>query len=276
MAAAQAASLRDINIRQFRLGEISEPVVIFVHSPREQGTTTLIGSILMELQASSGLDGVFVLTDRGNKYYMGGILPDHVILDKPLDFVLRKLIEVQRHRQSTLPDKAPLKLAVAVDDFLYTARDLKQAALQRDIKLAKAYNISIVVATSDASVLPANAHTLATHGMATKCLSTDEPKLLKKSMFVMYDSPVALADTLALCASREFLVGLLRFSAGSQATTMLDYSRAYRPTFYARNEVFATQDGLYDADRWEEGTLRMEPEHVSLLTQALRLGTDMK
>ena len=263
--------MRDANFRTFRLSEMTEDTnpVIFIHSPRESGITTLIGSLLVQMQQEWGLDGAFVLTDRADKHYMGGILPDGIVQDKPFEQVLRKMIEVQRHRQSTVPG-SPLKLALAVDDYISNVKELKSITLQRDIKLAKKYNISIIIATPDASVFPPNCQTLATHVIATKCISTEEPKLLKKSMFVMYDSPASLAENLALCGKHEFLVGLLRLANVDGTSTMHDYSRTYTPTLFARDESFC------EGEDYEEATFTMSPELISHMTYALGIRPELK
>jgi hypothetical protein len=264
-AMPSVSALRDLNIRSFRFEDetVSSPV-IFIHAPRESGTSTLLGSLLVEMQKQWGLDGAFVLTDRADSRYMGGILPKDIILDKPFEYVLRKLIEVQRHRQGTVTDRPALKLALVVDDFIYSSRELKSTALQRDIKLAKSYNISILLATPDVSILPANVLTLATHVLATKCISTEEPKFLKKNMFVRFDSAVSLADTLALCKKHEFLMGLLRLKDGN---TLLDFSRSYAPTLYMDRDL-ATEDA-------EPAVFAMDPELISHMTYALGIRYDL-
>ena len=83
--------------------------------------------------------------------------------------------------------------------------------------------------------------------IATKCISVEEPKLLQKRMFSMFDTPLALADTLALCQSREFLVGLLRPAAAS--ATLLDFSRSYIPTYYVRSPECVRNSDLWKGDR---------------------------
>ena len=275
VAAATTASLYNASIVTLRLADIAEDPVFCIHCPQGQGATTLIGSLLIQLQKVRGLDGVLVLTDRASKYYMGGILPEHVLVDKPFDYVLRKMIELQRNRQMTLPEEPALRLAVAVDDYMYGARALQTPAIQRDIKLAKSYNITIILATTSAKVLPDGADSLATHAMATKCMCTDAPKLLKKKMFVTYDSHVALADMLALCGRREFLVGILRFPEGSQSNTVSDYSRAYTATFYAKDAECATRGGKFPAGDWTKAVFAMTPARIAMLTHALRVGTDL-
>ena len=274
--AAAAASLHNASITTFQLKEITVDPVFFICTPQGEGNTTLIGSLLIQLQKVRGLDGACILTDRASKYYMGGILPSNdILVDKPFDYTLRKLIELQRNRQMTMPEEPALKWALVADDYLYGPRGLVTPAVQRDIKLAKSYNITIILATTSAKVLPDEAESLATHAMATKCLSTDTPKLLKKKMFVSYDSHVALADTLALCSRHEFLVGILRFPEGSQSNTISEYSRAYTSTFYARDKEFATHGHTRPEGVWTQATFAMKPKHVSMLSHALRVGTDL-
>ena len=175
----------------------------------------------------------------------------------------------------TLPEVPALRWAIALDDFTYGARALATPTVQRDIKLAKSYNIVVILATTSAKVFPDETEALATHAMATKCLSTDAPKLLKKKMFVSYDSHVALADTLSLCGKYEFLVGILRFPEGSQSNTISEYSREYTSTYYARDKEFATKGHTVPAGAWTQATFTMEPKHVSMLKDALRVGSDL-
>jgi len=281
--------LRDLKIRTFTTEEFTKPPVIVIQAPRESGLSSLIASLLLQTQQTRGLDGVVVLTDRATEHYMGGTIPRQVIMDKSFDVVLKTLIDMQKHRQSTLPDRPLLRLAIAVDDMIYSNRVLKSEALQRDIKLAKEYNIMVIVATSDVAILPANVHTFATHVLATKCLSTEEPKLLQKRMFVMFDSPVALADTIALCQRYEFLVGLLRPLVSS---TLLDFSRSYQPTYYVKSPEYARESETWKGERgcdsssdassvrstvgaalsgapFRLGEFRMDPELVIHITHAL-------
>jgi len=282
--------LRDLKIRMFTTEEFTKPPVIVVHAHRESGMSTLISSVLIETQLTRGLDGVVILTDRATEGYMAGVIPRQVIMDKPFDHVLKTLIDLQRHRMSTLPDRPLLRWAIAVDDMIYASKVLKSEALQRDIKLAKEYNIMIIIATADLAVLPVNVHTFATHVMSTKCLSTEEPKLLQKRMFVMFDNALALADTVALCQKYEFLVGLLRPTASA---TLLDFSRSYQPSYYVRSPEYAQDAESWKGERlcdsssatsdagsvrgpsspvtYKVGEFRMDPELVIHVTHALGL-----
>lgn len=267
--------LRDLKIRSFSASDFEKPPVVAVHAHRESGLSTLLASLLVETQQAIGLDGAVVLTDRPTDWYMGGCIPPQIILDKSFPSVLKALIELQRHRKSS--GRPLLRLALAVDDVFYTPKILKSEFTQRDIKAAKDYNIMIIIATSDVTVLPTNVHTFATHVMTTKCLSTEEPKLLQKRMFVMFDNAVALADTIALCQKHEFLVGLLR---PQSFATLLDFSCSYQPTYYAKSAAYV------HADRWEgqdetdvtvstraeivEAEFVMDPELIVHITHALR------
>ena len=74
------ASLYNASIATFRLEELESNPVFFIHAPQGYGATTLIGSLLIQLQCTRGLDGVCVLADRAPKYYMGGILSNPDVL----------------------------------------------------------------------------------------------------------------------------------------------------------------------------------------------------
>jgi hypothetical protein len=247
-AAAKPVSnrLRDLKIRSFAVAEFTKPPVVVIHGPRESGISTLIASLLIETQNSYGLNGVVVLTDRNTEHYMGGTIPQAVIMDRPFEHMLNSLIELQRHRNNSTVAVEQLRLAIVVDDVLYNPKILRSEAVQRNIKLAKEFNIMIVIATSDVTILPPNVHTFATHVIATKCISVEEPKLLQKRMFCMFDSALALADTLALCQPHEFLVGLLR---SSLSCTLLDFSRSYIPTYYVKSPEFARDEDFWKGDR---------------------------
>ena len=240
--------LRDLKIRSFSAAEFTKPPVVVIHGPRESGISTLISSLLIQTQETYGLNGVVVLTDRNTGiHYMGGTVPQAVIMtDRPFEQMLTSLIELQRHRNNSTVPVEQWRLAIVVDDVLYTPKVLRSETVQRNIKQAKDFNIMVVLATSDATILPPNVHTFATHVIATKCVSVEEPKLLQKRMFSMFDTPLALADTLALCQKYEFLVGLLRPSATS--ATLLDFSRSYIPTYYVR-----APECVQNTESWKGG-----------------------
>ena len=208
-----ASRLEDLNIKPLHVETIKNPVIV-VHAPRETGGTRLIASLLSCLPE---LDAAVALTDRAGPLYMDGALPDALVLNKSPASVLKQLIRVQQHRLKNFPEEPIEHLALALDDIMYTPKLLRSADFQSDIKLAKHYNITIIMVTADMNLVPNNVHTFATHVLATKCLSSDEPKLLQKRMFVMFESGSELNDHLGLCRPYEFLVGLLRPIAGPRS-----------------------------------------------------------
>ena len=199
-----APRLSDLNIAPLDVREFCHPVVV-VHAPRKSGGTRVLGALLASVP---GLHGAIVLCDRAETpEYMGGALPHELIMNKSPPDVLAAMIAMQEHsvrRGQSLPN-----LALAMDDVLYDTRILRRIDVQRNIKRAADYNITILILTANASVLPDNVHTWATHVMATKCVHAKEPALLAKRMFVFQD-PSTLQDTLALCSPHEFFVGLMR------------------------------------------------------------------
>ena len=208
-----ASRLEDLNIKELDVGATKNPVVL-IHAPRESGGTRLIASLLSSLP---DLDAAVVLTDRAVPGYMDGAVSSALVLNKPPAHVLKQLIRVQQHRLKNFPDEAMEHLALALDDVMYTPKLLTSADFQSDIKLAKHYNITILMATANMNLIPNNVHTFATHVLATKCLASDEPKLLQKRMFVMFENGTELNDHLMLCRSYEFLVGLLRPIVGPRS-----------------------------------------------------------
>lgn len=198
--------LDDVNIQRLDVHSLVNPVII-VYAPRETGTTTLIGSLITSLP---GIDGAVILSDRAVSSYMNGAVPSQVILHKPADKVLKQLIGMQQHHQRHFPTESMARIVLALDDVLYTPKLLKSEDFQRDIKLAKEFNITIIIATADVALLPTNVCTFGTHVFTTKCVSTIEPKVLQQRLFVMFDNPAELVDMLALCRPYEFLVGIVR------------------------------------------------------------------
>ena len=277
---ASNLGLRSFMIRPFSFDEFTTAPVVIVHGRRCSGISTLIMSILVQTQERFGLDGAIIINDRCTQTYGQGVVPLAAVVNEPLEKVLATLIDVQVHRQNTLPDKPLLRLAVAVDDCIYNAKTLKSETLQSRIRLAYQYNIMIIIGTSDLGVLPPNVHTFATHVMATRCVSTEEPKQLQKKLFVMFETHVALADVLANCRPYEFLVGVLR-SDGTAGTTVQDFSRTYTPTLYVRDDKAAgtaANESFWDysgaaADAFATASVKAEfkidPELLSHLTHAL-------
>jgi hypothetical protein len=269
--------LRSFMIRPFSLDEFTTAPVVVVHG---RNISTLIMSLLVQTQERFGLDGAIIINDRCTQTYGQGVINLAAVVNEPLEKVLTTLIDVQVHRQNTLPDKPLLRLAVAVDDCIYNAKTLKSETLQSRIRLAYQYNIMIIIGTSDLGVLPPNVHTFATHVLATRCVSTEEPKQLQKKLFVMFETHVALADVLANCRPYEFLVGVLR-SDGTSGTTVQDFSRTYTPTLYVRDDKAATaaaRESFWDysgagADALAAASVKAEfkidPELLAHLTHAM-------
>ncbi len=272
--------LRSFMIREFSVDEFTTAPVVIVHGRRCSGVSTLIMSLLVQTQQRYGLDGAIIINDRCTQTYGQGVIPLAAVVNESLEKVLSTLIDVQIHRQNTLPDKPLLRLAVAVDDCIYNGRTLKSETLQSRIRLAYQYNIMIIIGTSDLGILPPNVHTFATHVFATRCVSTEEPKQLQKKLFVMFETHVALADVLANCRRYEFLVGVLRLD-GLGGTTVQDFSRTYTPTMYVKDDPPASTSiqGSWDyscdsassvgTPGVETASFKMDPELLAHLTHAL-------
>jgi hypothetical protein len=242
-ASSSGTDLKDLKILTFHPEDFTSLPVIFAHVPPEGGLTTLIESLLLETQKHLRIDCAMILTDRYTETYMGGVFPSCAVYDLPFNVVLRTSIDVQIHRKSTRSFGRDLPvIAIAVDNSIYTAKILRSETCQRDIRLAKEHNIMIIIGTSDIDVLPTNSRTLASHVITTKSLSTDEPKLLQKRLFVMFDSPAALAEVMSHCNRYEFLVGLMRSSAsGGSGSDLSNYVRAYKSSYYIKDESYISR-----------------------------------
>jgi hypothetical protein len=239
-AARAVARLSDLHIRDFDFSEVTKPPVIVIHAPREAGMTTLITSLLVQAQKRLGVDGAVVLCDRPlpDGLYMNGVIPKDIVFSKPADKVLKALIGLQAHRLGMDGAAELPRLALALDDTLYTPKLLKSEAFQCDVKRAKNYNIMVIIATSNCDTLPKTVHTFATHVIATRCISAEEPKHLQKRMFVMFPNTDAMVETLSLCRRYEFLVGML-CPADVTSNTIVDATRVYVPTMYVGSEALA-------------------------------------
>lgn len=203
---ADGSRLDDVNIQRLDAHALVNPVII-IHAPRGTGATTLIGSLLSSLPS---VDGAVVLTDRAVTSYMSGAVPPQLVLNKPADKVLKQLIGMQQHHMRNFPTEPLSRIALALDDVMYSPKLLKSEDFQRDVKIAQEVNITVIISTADVALLPNNVYTFGTHVFGTKCVSSDEPKLLQKRMFVMFEDASELIDMLALCRPYEFLVGILR------------------------------------------------------------------
>ena len=206
------------------------PGVVVAYGPPKSGVTTLLESLLLEIQAAWGLDGAVILTDRATDTYMGNTMPNQLITDKAFPFVLRTLIDMQRHRRSTLahePTHRPYRLALAVDDHMTDPKDWRAQNLQRDLRLAADANIMVLIGTSNTKLLSGVVQLIATHVFVTRAVT--EAKLMAKNMFAtcITDESIELEALLRDTAKYEFLVGCLR--ADRQLL------RAYTSTKYVRD-----------------------------------------
>jgi hypothetical protein len=189
--------------------------VIVVHARRGRGATTLIGKLLNLAQDGYGVTGAVVLCDRpAPGGYLSGIVPPDVVVNKAPEAVLAELIRMQGH-SARLAQPVRERLALVLDDVLYTAKDFASESFQCDLKRAADYDIMVIITTPNAGILPPNLHTFATHVMASQCVFTQEPKVLQQRMFGMFDDAKGLASTLALCRDHEYLVGLLAAAPGA-------------------------------------------------------------
>jgi hypothetical protein len=214
----------------FSVKAFTEPGVAVVYGPPKSGVSTLLESLLLEIQAVWGLDGVVILTDRATDTYMGNTMPNQLITDKAFPFVLRTLIDMQRHRRSTLahePTHRPYRLALAVDDHMTDPKDWRAPNLQRDLRLAADANIMVLIGTSNTRLLSGVVQLIATHVFVTRAVT--EAKLMAKTMFAtcITDESIELEALLRDTAKYEFLVGCLR--ADRQLL------RAYTSTKYVRD-----------------------------------------
>lgn len=235
-SSSNAALVSELHIREFSWDEVTRPPVAVVHAPRGAGMTTLLGSLIMQAQAKLGIEGAVVLCDRPEANYMGKIMPADIIYNKPPDKVLSELISMQSHRASLEADVHKQRLMFVMDDVLYSPRMLQSHSFQVDIKRAKDFDIMIIIATSNANVLPTNLHTFATHVFATRCVSTSEPAALQKRMFVMFNKAADLVKHLVLLRPYQFLVGLVRPATGAGVPSLPDFVRFYTPTVYSNGE----------------------------------------
>lgn len=211
-----ASRLEDLNIQRLDTSTLINPVIV-VHAPRETGATTIIGTLLSSLPK---VQGIVVLSDRNGSHYMNDALPNQVVFNKPAEKVLRQLLLVQQHFVRNFPDEPLAHIVLALDDIMYTSKLLKSEVFQRDLKIARDFNISIIIATADVQLLPPNLNTFATHVLATKTLNSEDLKVLHKRVFGMFDTAIELANMLALCRPFEFLVGLLRHSGARTYESM--------------------------------------------------------
>ena len=214
----------------FTAKAFTEPGVCIGYGPPKSGISTLLESLLLEVQAVWGLDGVVIITDRVTDTYMGNTMPHQLITDKALPFVLRTLIDMQRHRRSTLahePAHRPYRLAIAVDDHMTDPKDWRAQNLQRDLRLAADANIMVLIGTSNAKLLTSVVQLVATHVFVTRAVT--ESKLMAKTMFAtcITDESIDLDALLRDTGKYEFLVGCLR--ADKQLL------RAYTSTKYVRD-----------------------------------------
>lgn len=230
-----AASLAELCISTLNFAELSTLPVVVIHAPQGAGTSSLIGSLLVEAQRDLGVDGAVVLCDRPTPGYMRSIgLPTDVVSNKAADKVLAALIAFQDARMGMTTRVSQLRLALALDDVLFTSKLLKSEEFQQNIKRAKDYNIMVIVATPDTDALPRNLRTFATHVFATASTSVGDTKNLHKVMFDMYENAGSFAETLCLCRKHEYLVGLHRPTV--ERPKLLDLIRRYSPLQHTHEE----------------------------------------
>jgi hypothetical protein len=198
------------SITPLDLRTVENPVIV-IHAPRESGCTSLIGALLAGLP---GLHAAIVLTDRASatpEGYMHGVLPEQVVFEKRSPAkTLEALIATQRHQKDNFPDEPLPKLALALDDVLYAPATLNAVDFKRNIKVAAGFNITVIIATANAALLPRDLDTFATHVFATRCNRVQDPKLLLAAAFTMFESKEDLKEALDLCRPHEFVVGVLR------------------------------------------------------------------
>jgi hypothetical protein len=224
--AGAAVRLSDQGFTPLEVRDIENPVFV-IHAPRGSGCTSLLGALLAALP---GLHAAVVLTDRASSPgYMHGVVPKQMVLNKPPKEVLKAMLGVQDHARRNFPEEPLPKLALALDDVV-SAKILKDDEFKADLKIARDFNIAVIMATANAGLLPADVHTFATHVAATRCVAAKEPKQLYDRLFVMFESADALRDALALCQPFEFLVGALRLPAtGSLSLTRMVHTFAVPP-----------------------------------------------
>jgi hypothetical protein len=217
-------------LKSFSVGAFEAPGVVVAYGPPKSGVSTLLASLSLEIQAAWGLDGIVIITDRVTDTYMGNTMPHQLITDKAFPFVLRTLIDMQRHRRTTLAHELahrPYRLVLVVDDHMTDPKDWRAPNLQRDLRLAADANIMVLIGTSNPKLLGSVVPLVATHVFATRAAT--EAKLMAKFMFAtcIADESVDLEGMLKDTAKYEFLVGCLR--ADSQLL------RAYSSTKYVRD-----------------------------------------
>ena len=237
----EARSLAAFGLSSFRPAW-SRPLVYAVYGPHSSGVTTLIGSLLMDLKAANQLDAAVVLTRNRPHNYMGGILPPKLVekaVKDGLTFLelLSRLIQLQRCRERAPEGRGvrPYRLALVADDS-FTGKEIGRREVRTAIRDAGDANIMVILATSEAKNFQPGVADICTHAFATRTISTDDPKLLKKHVFVMCTVD-DMEEKLRACAPHEFLVSSYR-----DATISTDprvFLRRYVPSQHVRSAEFA-------------------------------------
>jgi hypothetical protein len=274
---------------RFQLRDLADPPVIVAYVPRGGGASTLLGSLLIEGQRDARIAGAVVVTDRlpPGGTYMGGI--GGLVRDACPSAVLASMIEYQRGSGGGVGAMA--RLALVVDDVASstTRKALKNEAFQTRLKMAKDYNIMVLIATSDVNTLPANVPTFATHVMTTRSVFVNDAKVAQKRLFPMLSGD-ELSDVLKSCLAYQFVVGVLRGSGSSSgsgsgsasedesgegpeaaaAPTPAAYAgmlQMYAPTYYVRDATCAAPQHMWPAG--EGGCVRApESLHCATFTMA--------
>ena len=194
------------------LRTLDNPVVV-IHAPRKAGCTTLIASLLAGIP---GLNAAVVLTDRASPPggYMYGLLPPQVVFERRSGpATLDAMIAMQRHQREHFPADSLPRLALVLDDVLYSGTTLGNTDFKRNLKEAADFNISVIIGTANAALLPADLHTFATHVFATSTVNVHEPRQLHSKAFIMFEGLKTFQEALSLCRRHEFLVGVMRSHA---------------------------------------------------------------
>jgi len=246
----------DALLNRFTVNEFTAPPVVWAYGPRNCGLTTLLASLVVQVQQreGGGLDGVVVVTSRPRTdgRYMGDIFPGALVVPcstMSVGTVLSKLVVLQRHWKS--PDRPALRLAVVADDAI-TVKEVRSLEVQSEIQQAAQANIALFIGTTDLSTLTPAVQRLATHVMASKCMSTDDPKALKKHMFVMFPKHAALSDVLNHLDAHEFLVGKL-----TPGLPLTDVVKVYKAAVYSTDGRWPGAAG--DVAAWSGSLALPEP-----------------
>jgi hypothetical protein len=203
MAASFLPPLFDIS-KDAAPGEL----VVFVHGPRSSGLSVTLGSLGVLAQHDGRADAAVVLTARSGDVYRHRGYDERLILNRAVPDTVHQILQMQENQMQTLPDTPLPPIAIIVDDMFLPSR--LSDAFRHDISRAPQLNVSLLIGTADASRLPTSLETLATHVLATRCLTMAEPATLFKRMFKMLPKAVVLVEMLDILRPYEFLLGIMR------------------------------------------------------------------